>query len=59
MNAALLGIHVGGEGGAELRLVEEEVAVLRRQDRRDGRARRRILDQRATDSPLSGAKAAM
>ena len=39
MNAAVVSVHVGGERGGELRLVEEQEAVLRRQDRRN-RARR-------------------
>src|SRR5438477_7377140 len=50
-------VHVGREGGAELHPVEEQIAVLRRQYRRYGRAGRRILGSVATDSPLSGAKA--
>ena len=37
MNAAFLGIDVGGERGGELGLVEEQEAVLRRQDRRHRR----------------------
>src|SRR5207244_7329854 len=39
-------VHVGREGGAELHPVEEQIAVLRRQYRRYGRAGRRILDKR-------------
>src|SRR2546423_1498451 len=35
----------GCERGAELRAVEKQVAVLRRQDRRHRRTRRRVLDQ--------------
>ena len=38
---------VGREGGGELRLVEEQISVLRGQDRRHGGAWRRILDQRS------------
>ena len=59
MNAAFSGIDVGSERGGELRLVEEQEAVLRRQDRRHRRARGRVLRSGGTDSPLSGAKAAM
>src|SRR6267378_6192248 len=39
-------VHVGSEGGGELRSVEEQIAVLRRQYRRYGCAGRWILDQR-------------
>src|ERR1700686_408541 len=39
-------VHVGSEGGGELRSVEEQIAVLRRQYRRYGCAWRWILDQR-------------
>src|SRR4029077_20002520 len=39
-------VHVGCERGGELRPVEEQIAVLRRQYRRYGCAGRRILDQR-------------
>src|SRR6476660_839155 len=42
----LLAVHIGGEGGGKLSLVEEQVAVLRRQDRRHRGARRRIRDER-------------
>src|SRR3989442_9548233 len=36
-------VHIGCEGSAELRPVEEQIAVLRRQYRRDPRARPRRL----------------
>ena len=49
-----VGGDVGRERRGELRAVEEQEAILRRQDRRHRRARRRIGDQRRTDSPLSG-----
>src|SRR5258706_4478445 len=40
-------VHVGGERGWKLRLVEEQKAVLRRQYRRYGRAGRRIFNKRS------------
>ena len=46
MNAACSGAHVAGERGMELLPVEEEKPVLRRQNRRNGRAGRRVRDQR-------------
>src|ERR1700736_2920429 len=39
-------VHIGCEGSAELRPVEEQIAVLRRQYRRYGYAGRRIFDKR-------------
>jgi hypothetical protein len=39
-------MNVGRERGAEFRLVEEQIAVLRRQDRRDRHAGRRVRDDR-------------
>ena len=39
-------VHVSREGCGELRLVEKEIPVLRREDRRHGSARGWILDQR-------------
>src|SRR6267378_3039977 len=40
-------VHVGGERGWKLRLVEKQKAVLRRQYRRYGRAGRRVLNKRS------------
>src|SRR5713226_7390740 len=45
-------VHVGGERGWKLRLVEEQKAVLRRQYRRYGRAGRRVLNKRPHRLPL-------
>src|ERR1700730_1923039 len=49
-------IHVGREGGGKLRLVEQQVAFLRRQYRRYGRTRRRILDKRGDGLALVRSK---
>ena len=38
-------VDIGGEGSAELRLVEEQEAILRRKDRRHRRAGGRVLDE--------------
>ena len=46
MNAALSASTSAANEAAKLRLVEEQIAVLRGQDRRNGRAGRRILDER-------------
>jgi hypothetical protein len=46
MKAAMSGVDVGGERRGELRLVEEQEAVDGRQDRRHGRTRGRVGDQR-------------
>ena len=54
MNAALSTGDVTGKRGGELRLVEEQIAVLRRQDRRHRRAGRRILDERGHRLALVG-----
>jgi hypothetical protein len=50
------GVDVGGERRRELRRVEEQEAVLRRQDRRHRRARRRVGDQRADRFALVGSE---
>ena len=47
MNAAFFSITSAANAAAELRPVEEQKAILRRQDRRHGCARRRVLDERA------------
>src|SRR5258707_10980550 len=39
-------VHIGCEGSAELRPIEEQIAVLRRQYRRDGWAGRRAFEKR-------------
>src|ERR1700694_3650354 len=44
---SLFWVDVRREGGVELRTVEEQVSVLRRQDRRDRRVGWRILDERS------------
>src|SRR5256885_16037258 len=50
-----LRVHVSRERGTELRLVEEQIPVLRRQNRRHGRARRRIFDERGHGlAPVGG-----
>jgi hypothetical protein len=54
-----LGIDIGGKGGSELLLIKEEKPILRRQNRRTGAPGGGSAIRVATDSPASGAKAAM
>ena len=56
MNAAFSGVDVRREGRAELRSVEEQVSVLRRQDRRHRRVGGRILDERSNGLTLIRSK---
>jgi hypothetical protein len=52
-----LRLDIGGERGGKFGLVEEEEAVVRRQDRRDWCAGRGLAISEETDSPASGANA--
>jgi hypothetical protein len=47
MNCPSVRSDVGRKRGSELRLVEEQKAVLRGQGRRHGGARQRVFDQRS------------
>lgn len=49
-----IGLHIGRERGGELRVIERQEAVLRRQDRRHRRAGSRIGDQLADRFTLVG-----